>query len=396
MEKEKDIKIESIYCREIQKIPILSKEKVYELGVRNKNGDLEARKELFIGHLRLVASIARRFVKGVTYLSYMDLVQAGNLGLLSSLENYDPDKGTLTTYASNRIISQIKYEILKHENTISLPIYLQRAKDKYNNFSDMDKTSSDDELTEMLSCYRISKNNLEYIRNDKEIEFVNIESLEEDCDCYSYNPQYDERIAKAINNYELFIALKELLKPMQYFVLYHFVLTDSGFKYTEAGKLFGISHQAIQQSEQKVLNITKDLMDKKDEALVKIRKIEKDLYYKLKTEPIHPNDIIKYLYLKDSFDEVERSILYELLLGKYNLNEEEYARYFNMSLNEYLNKSNLIKKRIDSILQDEEKYNCFVNTMRSTFKTDIYNLDLNTKYNFNSSEVKTLSKKISN
>lgn len=81
---------------------------------------MKARELLINSNLRLVASIARKYLgRGI---SYMDLIQAGNLGLIDAVENFDVDRGfRFTTFATARIISPILQEIEKHGRNIRLP-----------------------------------------------------------------------------------------------------------------------------------------------------------------------------------------------------------------------------------------------------------------------------------
>ena len=108
------------YFKEISKYKILTAPLEKELFIKYKNGDMKARELLINSNLRLVASIARKYLgRGI---SYMDLIQAGNLGLIDAVENFDVDRGfRFTTFATARIIRPILQEIEKHGRNIKLP-----------------------------------------------------------------------------------------------------------------------------------------------------------------------------------------------------------------------------------------------------------------------------------
>lgn len=117
---EYDTNLVKQYFKEIGKYKILTAPLEKELFIKYKNGDMKARELLINSNLRLVASIARKYLgRGI---SYMDLIQAGNLGLIDAVENFDVDRGfRFTTFATARIIRPILQEIEKHGRNIKLP-----------------------------------------------------------------------------------------------------------------------------------------------------------------------------------------------------------------------------------------------------------------------------------
>lgn len=117
---EYDTNLVKQYFKEISKYKLLTATHEKELFIKYNNGDMKARKLLINSNLRLVASIARKYLgRGI---SYMDLIQAGNLGLIDAVENFDVDRGfRFTTFATARIISPILQEIEKHGRNIRLP-----------------------------------------------------------------------------------------------------------------------------------------------------------------------------------------------------------------------------------------------------------------------------------
>ena len=97
-DRESDLRLLSLYLKEIGRISRLSPEEERETGERARKGDLRARRRLVESNLRLVVFAARRFVSGPVPLE--DLIEEGNLGLIEAAERYDPAYGTrFSTYA---------------------------------------------------------------------------------------------------------------------------------------------------------------------------------------------------------------------------------------------------------------------------------------------------------
>ena len=112
-----------MYLKEIGKVPLLSAEEEIELAKRMENGDQEAKKRLAEANLRLVVSIAKRYVgRGMLFL---DLIQEGNLGLIKAVEKFDYRKGyKFSTYATWWIRQAITRAIADQERTIRIPVHM--------------------------------------------------------------------------------------------------------------------------------------------------------------------------------------------------------------------------------------------------------------------------------
>ena len=112
-----------MYLKEIGKVPLLSAEEEIEYARRMDEGDEEARKRLAEANLRLVVSIAKRYVgRGMQFL---DLIQEGNLGLLKAVEKYDYKKGfKFSTYATWWIRQAITRSIADQARTIRIPVHM--------------------------------------------------------------------------------------------------------------------------------------------------------------------------------------------------------------------------------------------------------------------------------
>ena len=112
-----------MYLKEIGKVPLLSAEEEIELALRMEQGDEEAKKRLAEANLRLVVSIAKRYVgRGMLFL---DLIQEGNLGLIKAVEKFDYRKGfKFSTYATWWIRQAITIAIADQARTIRIPVHM--------------------------------------------------------------------------------------------------------------------------------------------------------------------------------------------------------------------------------------------------------------------------------
>ena len=112
-----------MYLKEIGKVPLLTADEEVELAQRMEQGDMEAKKKLAEANLRLVVSIAKRYVgRGMLFL---DLIQEGNLGLIKAVEKFDYKKGyKFSTYATWWIRQAITRAIADQARTIRIPVHM--------------------------------------------------------------------------------------------------------------------------------------------------------------------------------------------------------------------------------------------------------------------------------
>jgi RNA polymerase primary sigma factor len=123
-----------MYLKEIGRVQLLSSEEEVELAVRISNGDQEAKRRLAEANLRLVVSIARRYVgRGMLFL---DLIQEGNMGLFKAVEKFDHSKGfKFSTYATWWIRQAITRAIADQARTIRIPVHMVETINKYTRIS---------------------------------------------------------------------------------------------------------------------------------------------------------------------------------------------------------------------------------------------------------------------
>ena len=143
-----------MYLKEIGKVPLLSAEEEIELAKRMEKGDEEAKKRLAEANLRLVVSIAKRYVgRGLLFL---DLIQEGNLGLIKAVEKFDYRKGyKFSTYATWWIRQAITRAIADQARTIRIPVHMVETINKLIRVSrqllqELGREPSPEEIAEVL------------------------------------------------------------------------------------------------------------------------------------------------------------------------------------------------------------------------------------------------------
>jgi len=114
------------YLREIGRVPMITHDREIDLAKRIESGDRDAKKQFVLANLRLVVSIAKRYVgRG---LSLLDLIQEGNIGLIRAVQRYDWRRGhRFSTHATWWIRQAISRAVADKGRTIRLPVYVNTA-----------------------------------------------------------------------------------------------------------------------------------------------------------------------------------------------------------------------------------------------------------------------------
>ena len=114
-----------IYIKDISNIPLLTAKEEKELAIKIAQGDKEAKKKMCEHNLRLVISIALEYHIAEAHMGLMDLIQEGNIGLMTAVDHFDPHKGfRFSTYATWWIRQRILRAMSEQSGTIRLPSYL--------------------------------------------------------------------------------------------------------------------------------------------------------------------------------------------------------------------------------------------------------------------------------
>ncbi len=121
-----------LYLREIGKTPLLTSDEEKELAKKNEKGDIEARNKLIQSNLRLVVSIAKRYIGRSPNLTLLDLIQEGNIGLARAVDKFDYRRGfKFSTYATWWIRQAITRALADQSRTIRIPVHMVETISKY-------------------------------------------------------------------------------------------------------------------------------------------------------------------------------------------------------------------------------------------------------------------------
>lgn len=155
---------ESVYIREISKIPVLSADDEKRYARRVQAGDEEARRHLIVSNLRLVLSIARSYTgRGV---NLMDIVEEGNLGLIRAVEKFDPARGfRFSTYASYWIKQAMARAVANQGRTIRIPFHVFQLVNRYSRLSAKRRDLKAMDDRELADCLHCSERKAHLVRN---------------------------------------------------------------------------------------------------------------------------------------------------------------------------------------------------------------------------------------
>ena len=251
-----------MYLKEIGRVPLLSADEEVELAKRMEQGDEEAKKKLAEANLRLVVSIAKRYVgRGMLFL---DLIQEGNLGLIKAVEKFDYGKGfKFSTYATWWIRQAITRAIADQARTIRIPVHMVETINKLIRVSRqlLQELGRDPTPEEIAAAMEIP---VERVREIQKVaqEPVSLETpIGEEEDSHLGDFIEDED-APAPAEAASYILLKEQLEsvldtltPREEKVLRLRFGLDDGRSRTleEVGQEFGVTRERIRQIEAKAL-----------------------------------------------------------------------------------------------------------------------------------------------
>ena len=252
-----------LYMQDVKRYPLLNEQEEKESMLAYKKGDITAFHKLINSNLRLVVSIAYKYKKWIEHLQFLDIIQEGNLGLIKAIEKFDSKKvNKLSTYATWWIEQSITRVIDEKEKEIRKPIHVEEEIRKYKKIiAEYNKKGheipSDKELCQILN---ISNERLINVKKAMQITTTSLNTPvkdDEKKELEDFIPdirkQYEELLNSLIDN-QIMIVLKEKLKPIEYYVLYHRLLSSNSKTIETLSDSVGISKQAIQQIEAKVIN----------------------------------------------------------------------------------------------------------------------------------------------
>ena len=251
-----------MYLKEIGKVPLLTAEEEQDLAKRMTEGDEEARKKLTEANLRLVVSIAKRYVgRGMLFL---DLIQEGNLGLIRAVEKFDYTKGyKFSTYATWWIRQAITRAIADQARTIRIPVHMVETINKVIRVSrqllqELGHGPSAEEIAQAMDLPP------EKVREILKVaqEPVSLETPigeEEDSHLGDFIPDEEASAPSEVASLSLLreqlFDVMDTLTPREKKVLeLRFGLTDGRTRtLEEVGREFGVTRERIRQIEAKAL-----------------------------------------------------------------------------------------------------------------------------------------------
>ena len=251
-----------MYLKEIGKVPLLDNDQEQVLAEKMANGDEDAKKQLVEANLRLVVSIAKRYVgKGMFFL---DLIQEGNLGLMKAVDKFDYHKGyKFSTYATWWIRQAITRAIADQARTIRIPVHMVETIHKVSRYSrqllqEYGREASAEEIAEKMGTSPDKVREIMKIAQDP----VSLETPigeEEDSHLGDFIPDDDspapaEAASYALLREQLNEVLHTLTPREEHVLKLRFGLDDGRTRtLEEVGKEFNITRERIRQIEAKAL-----------------------------------------------------------------------------------------------------------------------------------------------
>lgn len=255
-----------MYLREIGRVPLLKSEEEVRLAKLNEKGDLAAKQKLTEANLRLVVSIAKKYVGRSHNLSLLDLIQEGNIGLFRAVEKFDYRKGyKFSTYATWWIRQAITRALADQSRTIRIPVHMVETINKYTQITRrlVQELGREPLPEEIAAEMNLEVDKIRHIQKISQ-ETVSLETSVGDSDDDSVLGDFIEdtetvmphQVAsrKLLKNH-VGEVLRELTPREQKILKIRFGLED-GVTHTleEVGKEFGVTRERIRQIEAKALD----------------------------------------------------------------------------------------------------------------------------------------------
>lgn len=251
----------STYLAEISKIPLLPPSEEIRLAKLAQKGEGAARRKLIVSNLRLVVSIAKKYL--YYGMPLLDLIEEGNLGLMKAVDRYDPDRGCkFSTYATWWIRQAVTRALSNQGRTVRIPVYITDNVARYKKISEdlYIKTGKQPELEEIAEHLGVKVQEARRLKEFVEVvapleKAQNTDGAEPMAVSDNVEPRQRD---KAIEQIELDQQMEELMKQLTdregNIIRYRYGLSD-GMVHTleETGKAFNLTRERIRQIEKDVM-----------------------------------------------------------------------------------------------------------------------------------------------
>lgn len=262
----------SAYLAEISKIPLLSAAEEIELAKAARKGDAAARRKLIVANLRLVVSIAKKYL--YYGLPLQDLIEEGNIGLMKAVERFDPNRGCkFSTYATWWIRQAITRALSNYGRTVRIPVYVTDNVAKYKKTAEelYTKTGKQPEPEEVAKVMGIKVNEARKLHEYTQ-EIAPLDNLESATDDGRGIPESIEprKTDTAIINLERDQELEEILKQLSKreadILKYRYGLLDyKAHTLEETGRKFNLTRERIRQIENDAMKRLRQFVKEKED-----------------------------------------------------------------------------------------------------------------------------------
>jgi len=263
----------SLYLAEISKIPLLSASEELRLAREAQRGVGAARRKLIVSNLRLVVSIAKKYL--YYGLPLQDLIEEGNLGLMKAVDRFDPERGCkFSTYATWWIRQAITRGLSNYGRTVRIPVYVTDNIARYRKAAEelYKKSGKYPEVEEVAKALGIKTAEAQKIQNfvHEIAPLDNMDSVSEDDGRgipESVQPtRIDEAIVQLERDQELEELMARLTEREANILRYRYGLTDaSAHTLEETGRQFGLTRERIRQIEKDAMRRLRSIVDENKE-----------------------------------------------------------------------------------------------------------------------------------
>ncbi len=251
------------YLSEISRIPLLAPAEELRLARQIQQGNEDARSKLIVSNLRLVVSIAKKYLH--FGLPLQDLIEEGNLGLMKAADRFDPSRGCkFSTYATWWIKQAVTRSLSNYGRTIRIPVYVTDNVSKYKRISydlyrKLGRQPSIYEIAEEMGCkYEEALRFHEYTQDMASVE--SIVTIEDDTDVTDrggiqlQNADDDGIVAKILRTQHITQLFSQLDERERNIMKFRYGIED-GISHTleETGRKFGLTRERIRQIEKETI-----------------------------------------------------------------------------------------------------------------------------------------------